>query len=318
MALREWLLKDEKAKVGRPKLANEILVKKSVLMIVFCLMLCTIMGFTYVSILKGTTPFKLIGSIASSKLDGIIENKDGFLINSYYNDKGNYVLKIKASDAVKRYSGNYKYTTYYLKNNSWIEKEIKEVEKGKDSFKIEFDSLNNQNRTWKIKLQIVNSSKIKESYAPYSWKFVDSSKEEEKYAYNIFTVKGFYSPVSKEETKESKKNKDKISVSTTKENPRQLILNALDYNYDASVTYTDASGKKTPVSNKKDLKGITTYNIPNFNYAVNVTIKVWVNGLSKAELEGKKLSNWQLKQDKKKNNYITMTYVLKPEASYKY
>ena len=317
MLLREWLLKEEKAKVGRPKLANEAEIKKSYILIASSLLICVVMLLTFVSILKDMTPFEYINSIVGIKLDGIVENKDGFIVSSRYNQKGNYILKIKASDTVKSYSGSYNYTTYYLKNNNWVEFETKQIPKDKDSFEIEFESLKNENRTWKIKLQIINSSGTNKSYAPSSWQFVDANKMEDKYAYKVFTVKGYYSPVPLDESKETMKSKDKINISTSKNDPRTLVLDAFDYTYDVCVTYTDTSGKKTNISNKKGITGKSNYTIPNFKQSVKVTVKVWINSLSKKELESKKLSTWTLEEDKNKKSYITVTYILKPEESYR-
>ena len=52
------------------------------------------------------------------------------------------------------------------KGNTQEEKETKEIEKGTKNFRIKINSLKNENKTWKIKLQIINASKISETYEP--------------------------------------------------------------------------------------------------------------------------------------------------------
>ena len=63
-----------------------------------------------------------------------------------------------------------------------LKEKIDENKKLKEKINInekEIDSLKNQNKTWKIKLQIINASKISETYEPAGWSFMDSSKSED-------------------------------------------------------------------------------------------------------------------------------------------
>ena len=141
---------------------------------------------------------------------------------------------------------------------------------------------------------------------------MDSSKSEDKYAYKIFTVKGYYSPVTKEEIKEAKNNKDKISVSTNKNEPRKFILSLPTNNiYDVKVTYTDVSGKSVVLKEDSDITGNISYNIPNINRSSLVTFKV--SGFNTSRL---KLSSWKEETDKNGDEMIKGTYVLKPERAY--
>ena len=141
---------------------------------------------------------------------------------------------------------------------------------------------------------------------------MDSSKSEDKYAYKIFTVKGYYSPVTKEEIKESINNKDKISVSTNKNEPRKFILLLPTNNtYDVKVTYTDVSGKNVILKEDSDVNGNISYTIPNINRASIVTFKV--KGFNTSSL---KLSSWKEETDKNGDEMIKGTYVLKPERAY--
>lgn len=311
--MRDWLLKDEKAKVGRPKLANEEVLKKAKVSIALSLLVCFIMTFSFMSTLKGVSPFTLAYHLTLEKMFGALENKNGFIVKTTYDKDSNYVMEFSIPENVDRYSGSYKYTLYEMNGNSWIEKETKEIEKGTTNFKINIKSLKNKSKTWKIKFQIVNGSKIKESYAPFGWTFVDAEDNANMYAYKIFTVKGYYSPVSLDEIKESKKNKDKVTIITKKEDPRQFTLNLPSNNtYNVSVKYTDANAKKVLLADDKDVSGRKTYSIPNMNRITQVTFKIY-----SSNLDGIKLSNWKKETDKKGNSYITNTYVLKPEQTYK-
>jgi len=210
------------------------------------------------------------------------------------------------------YSGSYKYTLYELDGKSWKEKDAKSIDEGTKSFKIKVPSLKNENKTWKVKLQIVNASKIDKSYAPGTWSFVDAENNIDKYTYKVFTVKGYYSPISLSEEKEAGKNKNKISVMTEKENPRELILNFPEGVYDVKISYTDSSSKNVILANDKDVSVTKKYVIPNGNRASKVTIKVYGNNV-----ENLKLSNWKEETDKAGKTYITNTYILKPERAYK-
>ena len=237
---------------------------------------------------------------------------NGFIVKEKYDNESNYVMEVSIPSVIDRYQGSYRYTLYEMDGNSWKEKETKEIEKKAKNFKIKIDSLKNQNKTWKIKLQIINASKISETYEPTGWSFMDSSKSEDKYAYKIFTVKGYYSPVTKEEIKESINNKDKISVSTNKNEPRKFILLLPTNNtYDVKVTYTDVSGKNVILKEDSDVNGNISYTIPNINRASIVTFKV--KGFNTSSL---KLSSWKEETDKSGDKVIKGTYVLKPERAY--
>lgn len=312
--MMEKLLKEEKAKVGRPKLADDSIIKKAKISIAFCLLLCLILLFSFISIINGQTPFKYARELTLKKLFGMNSNPNGFIEKSYYDNSNNYVMEIKIPDKVDRYSGSYRYTTYYLKANSWIKKETVNIEKGTRKIRIKINSSKNKNVTWKIKFQIVNGAEVNESYAPFSWKFVDAKNTSDKYVYKIFTVKGYYSPISLEEIKEANKNKDKIRVSTTKDNPRNLIVNLPNGNYDLLVKYTDINGKEIILSKDKNISKKIIYNIPNLERSTKVTIRVW--SLDKKNLEDKILSNWKIMKDKDDNNYATNYYIVKPEKSY--
>ena len=311
MTLKEWLLKEEKKKVGRPKLADENVLKKARISIVLSLIFCFALTFTFISNIKGTSPFNLAYHLTLEKLFGAIENKNGFVVKTSYDDNDNYVMEFTIPQSVDKYSGSYKYTLYEMDKNSWKEKETKEIEKGEDYFKVVINSLKNQNKTWKIKLQIKNASKITKSYAPAGWTFVNAKENENMYAYNIFTVKGYYSPITLGEIKESKKMKNKITVETKKEDPRSFILNLLDDDLDVKVSYTDVNSKKINLDADIMVDGAKTYTIPNLNRSTIVTFKVYGSNVSDL-----KLSNWKEEVDKNENSYITNTYILKPENAY--
>lgn len=310
--MREWLLKDEeKNKVGRPRLAKEEALKKAKISIALSLVLCLVLSFYFVSTLMGTSPLKLAYHLTLEKAFGAIENKDGFIVNYKYDNDSNYIMEINVPKSVDKYSGSYKYWLYEMKGNSWKEKETGEFEKGTNDFKIKIKSLKNKNKTYKIKLQIINASKIDKSYAPAGWNFNEALENSNMYAYKVFTVKGYYSPVTLEEIKEAKKNENKITISTTREDPRTFILNLpTDNTYNVNITYTDASSKTNELVNEENVSGIKNYSIPSLNRSTLVTFKIYGDNVSKL-----KLSNWE--EDKDKNgNYITNTYVLKPENTY--
>lgn len=311
--MKQWLLKEEeKAKVGRPKLANEDVIKKAKLSLCLSLFLCIVLSFFLASQITGEDPLKLAYSISLEKVFGALENKDGFIIKESYNKNNDYVMEVNIPTSVDNYSGSYKYTLYEMKNNSWKEKESKEIKEGTSSFKIVVKSLKNQNKTWKIKLQIVNGSKINKSYAPYGWSFVDANNNEDKYTYKIFTVKGYYSPVELSEIKEANNSNNKVTLSTKKNKPRSFILNLPDNNnFDVIVKYTDVNSKKVILANDKKASGTKVYNIPNLNRSTLVTFKIYSNNIKKL-----KLSNWKTNTDSNDNTYITNTYILKPEKAY--
>lgn len=311
--MRDWLLKEEKAKVGRPRLAADDAVKKAKLLITICLMICTIMAFSFISIIKGISPAQYAYRLTFEKLLGTTENPDGFITKDYYDDDYNYVMEIKVPKEVSKYSGYYKYTTYYLKDNGWVKKESNKYPNDTKSFKIKIDSLKNKNVTWKIELQVLNASVINKSYAPSSWTFVDAKKQEDKLAYKVFTVKGYYSPVTTEEINEAGKSPNKVAVETTRENPRGFILLLPEGTYDVMVKYTDASGKEVLLSKDKGIEKRKVYEVPNLNRSTKVSFKVWPKT---GNIKGLGLSNWKVFKDKHNDEYLTNSYVLKPAKSY--
>lgn len=307
---KDWLLKDEKSKVGRPKLANDEVLKKAKISIVLSIIVCFVMSFMFVCEVKNVSPGKYAYSLTFAKLGATINNKDGFIVKEKYNKNSDYVIDIKPSKKVKSYQGRYKYILYKLNGSKW--KKIDEKEFNNKGTKVIVESLKNKNETYKISLYIINGSKVSKSFEPFSWEFVDSSKQEEKYAYKVFTVKGYYSPISLDETKESKtKEKTKVTISTTKNNARTFTINVPKEEYKLNVSYTDDVDKKIVLVNEKKLTGKYEFKIPNVNKVSNVTVKVYLN-----EEENFKLSNWKVKEDSKKQKYITNTYMLKPEKTY--
>lgn len=311
--MKDWLLKEEKNKVGRPKLADENVLKKAKMSIFFSILLCVFLSFYFYCNIKGEQPLKFAYHLTLEKVFGAIENKDGFIVSYKYDNDYNYVMEFNVPSSVSNYSGSYKYTLYEMDKNTWKEKETKEFDRNTKSFKINVKSLKNQNKTWKIKLQIVNASSIKKSYAPAGWSFVDSDKNSDMYTYKVFTVKGYYSPVSLNELKEAKKSKDKISVDTKKNDPRCFVINLpANETYDIKIKYTDLNNKSIILSDDKVVTGTKTYKVPNLDRTSLVTIDVYNSKISSL-----KLSNWKEKTDKGGNTYITNTYVLKPEAAYK-
>lgn len=312
--MKEWLLKDEKAKVGRPKLADETVLKKAKLTICLSLFLCVLFSFYFAGVITGENPLKLAYHVSLEKVFGAIENKNGFLVNYKYDDNYNYVMEFKIPQTIDRYSGSYEYTLYEMNENEWKEVESKRIDKGTSAFKVTVKSEKNQNKTWKIKLQILDAAKIEESYAPAGWTFMNAGENKDMYAYKVFTVKGYYSPVTLEEINEAKKNQDKITVTTERSNPRLLTINLPDSSfYDVKVTYTDTYSKKVVLVDDKEVSGKNEYEVPNINKITNATVKVYGDNLSSL-----KLSNWKEDKDKNGNSYITNTYLLKPEQTYDY
>ena len=131
---------DEKAKVGRPRLAKDELISKARYSIFISLAICLVLGYCLFSYLNGKSPLDSIYSVSLKKVFGELSNKNGFIVNSYYDSNQDYIMNIKASDKVKSYQGNYVYQTYYLKNNKWVLKDEKEIYTNKESFKIKFES----------------------------------------------------------------------------------------------------------------------------------------------------------------------------------
>ncbi len=304
--MKEWLLSDDgKNKVGRPKLADNSILNKARISICVCFLICIILSISFVGVIRKKSPLKLLYSVTFEKIFGTIENKNGFSVNEYYKEN-DYVMEIKPSSMVESYQGDYKYTLYKLANNQWVEEENNIIKKGTKSFKINIKSVCNKNITWKIKLQITNGSKIQKSFAPASWQFMDSEDTSSKYAYKVFTVKGYYSPVSNDELKDAKKNNKKIIINTKKNDPRTFIINT-PINVKVKVSYTDLN--KTIKLKDIEIMDEGKITIPNLSKISNVTFKIYADGI-----DHYKLDNWNLSEDK---TYITNTYLLKPEAAYK-
>ena len=315
----ERLLKEEeKAKVGRPKLADSNEVRKAKITLFLSLLSCFILGFVLVCIIKNESPIEYGYNLTIGKLTGNVNNKDTLNVKDYYDSNHDYIMDIKIPDSVDRYSGSYKYTIYYLKNNKWVKKETKEFERGKRRIKVKIVSEKNKNITWKIKFQIVNGSKIEKSYAPFLWKYVDAKENVDKYVYKIFTVKGYYSPVNLSEIKEFEKSKNKIGVYTLKEDARELRVSLPDGKYGIKIKYTDVSGKEVVIADDKEIEKEALYKIPNQERSTKVTIMVENDNNSKGNMEKKTLSNWTINKGKNGNYYATNHYILKPESSYNY
>lgn len=313
--MKDWLLKEEKTKVGRPKLADNKVLKRAYALIALSMLTCIIMSFFFVCKLKNVSPIDYAYSLTLEKLVGMRENPNGFLIKEYYDDDYNYVMEVKVTDKVDSYSGSYRYTTYYLSGGKWIKKESKDFPVETKSFKIKFDSKKNNNVTWKVILQITNASEIERSYAPSSWKFIDANSPKDMYAYKVFTVKGYYSPVALSEINEAKKEKDKVVISTSKENPRKFDSNLPGGYYDVNVRYTDVNGKQIVLANDKNVAQKVSYEVPNLDRSTKVTFKIYSNNNN---LKDRILSNWKLDSDKNGKEHATISYILKPEKSYSY
>lgn len=304
--MKEWLLKEEKNPVGRPRLADEKVLKNAKILIAVSLFLIFFLCFWFLSVIDGSTPINYAKKIVSSKLQGVFENKNGFIAKEYYDDS-NYVIEFKITDKVYGYSGSYEVTIYELDGKSWKEKDVKTFDNKTRNFKVRVDSLKNENKTYRVKFQIKNASKIDEPYAPFGWSFVNASKNADKYAYKTFTVKGYYSPVLKEEIDEANKSKNKVTISTNKNDPRCFNVSLTTGTFKINVKYTDEQGKKVLLSNDKEVTGEKTYCIPNQKTLSNVTFKIYGENIKKLML-----SNWEYT-----GTYITNTYLLKPEAAYK-
>ena len=116
--MREWLLKDEKAKVGRPKLADTQIKRRAIILLLICLLACFILSFCFICTIKQVEPIDYAIELSKSKLSGLIKNKEGFYITEKYKDN-NYIINVKVPNTVSRYSGNYKYTLYELKKDKY-------------------------------------------------------------------------------------------------------------------------------------------------------------------------------------------------------
>ena len=315
--MKEWLLKEEpKNKVGRPKLANDKVVKKARVLIVISLVICFILSFGFISVLNNVNPFRYAYSLTFEKLFGSLQNQNGFLIKEGYDSQNNYVMEVKPSSQVNSYSGSYKYVLYKLSQSEWKEVKKEEFDVKTKSFKINIDSLKNKNQTFKIELYVLNAAKIDTSFAPYGWEFSDSSNQNEKHAYKVFTVKGYYSPVSLNEINEAKEKENVIKVSTNKNDPRVFNIAVPGYEYDVIVKYTDETDKEITLKDDKGKTGESSYEIPNVNKTTKVTFMVWAKGINYEDLKKLSLSNWNIKKDKNGKYYVTFTYDLKPERAY--
>lgn len=312
--MREWLLKDyEKAKVGRPKLANEEVLRKAYISIILSFIVCVVMIFIFVCNIKGLKPLNVLYKNTIQRLTASSSNTTGFIVKEKYNSSSDYIMELTPSNKIKSYDGKYKYILYKLDKNNWKKIDEKIVDKKDDKIKIKVESLKNTNATYKVSLYILDSKKITRSFEPFSWKYVDSKKDSEKHAYKVFTVKGFYSPVPNDEIKEAKKSKDnKIIVYTNKDDSRKFYVNVPNGTYKINVKYTDDEEKEILLKKDENMTGITSFIVPSTNKLSKVTIKIWQD----SNIEKLKLSNWTLKKDKQNNDYITNTYLLKPSAKY--
>ena len=108
--MKNWLLKEEeKGKVGRPRLADDAMVKKAYILIAFCLVTCFILGFSFICIMRNVKPLEYAYSLTFEKLIGTIQNKNGFIVNESYDKENNFVMEIKTTPTVDSHSGGYKY-----------------------------------------------------------------------------------------------------------------------------------------------------------------------------------------------------------------
>ena len=280
--MREWLLKDEKAKVGRPKLADTEIKRRAIILLLICLLACFILSFCFVCTIKQVKPVDYAIELSKSKLSGIIKNKEGFDISEKYK-----------------------------------ELDSKEYDNKTKEFDIIVKQKRNKNVTYKVKIELINASKVTKSFAPNNWKFQESSDKNLGYAYNIFTVKSYYSPISSKEYKEIKDNEEKINIITDELNPRNFVINSSKIKYDYSITYTDQYDKKVSVKKIENVIGKSNYVVPNINKISIVTIKIWPKEIDYKDIEKYKLSNYELKKDSNGSYYYKVSYNLKPEANYK-
>ena len=303
----EWLLKDEKAKVGRPKLALDDTLKKARLLIIVSILASFVLFFCFISEAKGIPPYKYAYHLTFEKLFGSVKNYNGFNVSEYYDNNKNFVLKFKTGELTDN-NLEYKYIIYELKNNNWKKIYEKKVNKGVESFEINLKSKKNKNRTFKINMYVKGNGSVNSSFMPYGWEKTKSKNDKELISYKIVTVKGYYSPVSISEINDKKE----IHIDTPRNNPRKFILK-LNGTYKVLVKYTDETGKYVLLSNKKATDK-ANYLIPRLNKVSNVVFKIYGD---KNILEKNMPDNWRLNTDKKGNTYITNTYVLKPDSTYK-
>ena len=80
----EWLLKEEeKAKVGRPKLAENEVLRRAYILLACSLIAVFVMSFCFISTLKGISPLDYAFSIIDNKLLASVSSK-GFKITEKY------------------------------------------------------------------------------------------------------------------------------------------------------------------------------------------------------------------------------------------
>lgn len=72
--IKEWLSSEYKSKVGRPKLANENLIKAAKMEAVLAFILCITLTLSGAGVLTGKSPLELLG-IKSNKLLGDVNTK---------------------------------------------------------------------------------------------------------------------------------------------------------------------------------------------------------------------------------------------------
>ena len=313
--MKEYLLKeDKKNKVGRPRLADSIVLKKAVYLLIFSFILSFILIFGFICEIKNVNPISYAYSLTFEKLVGNIKGNKNFLVTEDYLQNGNFIMKFKPQEKVLQYQGKYKYVLYKLSDSKF--KKVKEETFDIDTkeFSVDIKRSINKNETYKINLYVLNASKITDSYAPIGFSFSKAKNQNEMYSYKIFTVKGKYSPINNEDLKEN--NVNKISVTTDFLNPRKFNIEVPNYSYNILVKYTDESSKDIILANDKNLNGLSSYVVPCINKVSNVIIKIWPNVNSKVKIENIKLSSWNLNQDKNNNYYISNTYLLKPEKAY--
>ena len=312
--MREWLLKDhEKAKVGRPKLASDDVLRKAEISIVLSFIVCVVMIFIFICNIKGLKPLNVLYKNTIQRLTATSSNTTGFIVKEKYDSSNDYIMELTPSNKIKSYGGKYKYILYKLDKDNWKKIDEKIVDKKVNKIKIKVESLKNTNATYKVSVYILDSKKITRSFEPFSWKFVDSKKDSEKQAYKVFTVKGFYSPITNDEIKEAKKEaKNKITVYTNKEDSRKFYISVPKGTYKINIKYTDDEGKEILLKKDENLTGTTSFIVPSTNKLSKVTIKIWQD----SNIDKLKLSNWSLKKDKQNNDYITNTYMLKPSSKY--
>ena len=299
----EWLLKEEKAKVGRPKLADSEVVNKAKKILVISFISCALLIFGFICSYQNVSPLTYLHHLTLERYTGSIYNNAGFNIKEYYNNDNDLIIDFKLGELSKK--ANYKYEIYKLVNNEWKKYETKSINSSKN-FKIKFESLKNKNQTFKVNLYVSSSSNIDKSYIPFSWELINTASNKKLAAYKVFTVKGYYSPVSLSEEKNATKNPNSISVLTDKNKPRSFKLDLKGGKYKVIVKYTDDTGKKVVLSNSvvNDKK---VYTIPKVNKLSEVTFTIYGD-----DVTSKSLDNWTTG-----SGYIENTYLLKPEGSYK-